>query len=113
MYPVEKNELRQDINEKELSFDFTGTAFVLKGEAGKKKDITADHTFEIEVFVDGNKIETAKLPTNFTTRRQEICWAYRLADKKHTVRVKVLNPSDGYQLNSYEYLVYGSMPAKR
>jgi len=34
MRPVKKIELRDDINLEELSFEFTGTGFVLMGEAG-------------------------------------------------------------------------------
>ncbi|MDO3625646.1 ADP-ribosylglycohydrolase family protein [Mucilaginibacter sp. BT774] len=109
MKPLEKTELSHDINAGELSFDFTGTGFVLKGETEKKNGDSPDYTFEVEVMIDGEKAETAKLPTNYTTRRQEICWKYRLANKKHSVNVKVLNPSKDYTLNSSEYLVYGNM----
>ncbi|HTD40381.1 MAG TPA: hypothetical protein VK671_07170, partial [Mucilaginibacter sp.] len=56
------------------------------------------------------KTETAKLPTNFTTRRHDICWKYQLANKKHTIRIKVLNPNKDYELNTSEYLVYGDNP---
>ncbi|HEY8999831.1 MAG TPA: ADP-ribosylglycohydrolase family protein [Mucilaginibacter sp.] len=106
MRPLQKSDLQHDINSSELTFDFTGTGFVLKGEAGKKKEDSPDYTFDVEVTIDGEKAEMAKLPTNFTTRRQEICWKYQLSNKKHSVKVKVLNPNNDYVLNSSEYLVY-------
>jgi hypothetical protein len=106
MRPVKKTELSGDINLKEISFEFTGTGFVLKGEAQKIKSESADYTFDEEVWIDGKKAETVKLPTNFTTRRQELCWKYQLPAGRHSVRVKVLNPDPGYRLNSYEYLTY-------
>jgi len=107
MHPLRKTELHEDINTKELYFTFNGTGFVLRGEAGKKKSDAAEYTFETEVFVDGKKIETAKIPTNFTSRRQEICWRYQLANGKHTVKIKVLYPNADYWLNSSDYIVYG------
>ena len=107
MRPLEKTDLNHDIDESELSFNFTGTGFVLKGEAGKKNSSAPDYTFDAEVYIDGLKAETAKLPTNFTTRRHDICWKYQLANKKHTIRIKVLNPNKDYELNATEYLVYG------
>ncbi|MFB9844152.1 ADP-ribosylglycohydrolase family protein [Mucilaginibacter ginsenosidivorans] len=106
MRPFQKTELREDISRKEVSFEFSGTGFVLKGEAEKVKADSPDYIFDEEVWIDGKKAETAKLPTNFTTRRQELCWKYQLPAGQHSVRVKVLNPDAGYRLNSYEYLTY-------
>ncbi len=37
-----------------------------------------------ELYIDNVKVETAKLPTNFTTRRYELFWKYGLPDQKHT-----------------------------
>jgi len=106
MRPVQKMELRADVNIKEVSFEFTGAGFVLKGEAEKIKSESPDYTFNEEVYIDGNKSETVKLPTNFTTRRQELCWKYKLPAGKHNVQVKVINPNVGYRLKCYEYIVY-------
>ncbi len=111
IYPTEITDLRHDINTKELSFDFTGTGIVLKGEAGKNKDDAADYIFNAEIYIDGDKAETVKLPTDFTTRRLELFWKYQLPDKKHTVRIKVLNPNADYFLNSSEYIVYKDKPS--
>ncbi|HEY4195302.1 MAG TPA: ADP-ribosylglycohydrolase family protein [Mucilaginibacter sp.] len=112
IYPSEITDLHHDINTKELSFDFTGTGIVLKGEAGKNKDDAADYIFNAEVYIDGDKVETMKLPTDFTTRRLELFWKYQLPDKKHTLRIKVLNPNADYFLNSSEYIVYKDKPSK-
>lgn len=106
MHPLQKTALDGDINQKEVNFEFTGTGFVLKGEAQKIKPESADYTFEAEVWIDDKKAEVVKLPTNFTTRRQELCWKYKLPAGHHSVRVRVLNPDPGYRLNSYEYLTY-------
>jgi hypothetical protein len=106
MRPVQKTELREGINNKEISFEFTGTGFVLKGETEKIKPDSPDYTFDEEVWIDGKKTEVVKLPTNYTTRRQELCWKYQLPVGKHSIRVKVLNPDPGYRLNSDEYLTY-------
>jgi hypothetical protein len=111
IYPSEITDMRHDINTKELSFDFTGTGIVLKGEAGKNKDDAADYIFNAEIYIDGDKIETVKLPTDFTTRRLELFWKYQLPDKKHTLRIKVLNPNADYFLNSSEYIVYKDKPS--
>lgn len=112
MFPVAKKSFRRrDI--KELAFDFTGTGFVLKGEARKKSNDAADHVFEMEVYIDGRKVETTKLPTNFTIRRHDLCWKYAMPNKKHEVKIKVLNPIDDSEVITSEYIVYDNKPADR
>ena len=109
-YPVAENRFNHQ-NITELAFDFTGTGFVLKGEARKKNPGAADYVFEMEVYVDGQKVETAKLPTKFTTRRHDLCWKYAMTHKKHEVKIKVLNPDDNYEVRTSEYIVYDNKPA--
>lgn len=112
IYPVAKKSFHHG-NIKELAFDFTGTGFVLKGEARKKSRDAADHIFEMEVYIDGEKAETIKLPTNFTTRRRDLCWKYAMPDKKHEVKIKVLNPVNNHEVITSEYIVYDNKPADR
>ncbi|MGN6299002.1 MAG: ADP-ribosylglycohydrolase family protein [Ginsengibacter sp.] len=112
MYPVAKKSFHHG-NIKELTFDFTGTGFVLKGEARKKSKDAADHIFEMEVYIDGEKVEAIKLPTNFTIRRHDLCWKYAMPDKKHEVKIKVLNPVDNYEVITSEYIVYDNKPADK
>ena len=107
MRPLQKTELQQDISTKELSFNFIGTGFVISGETGKNKGDAPDYTFDTELYIDGEKVETAKLPTDVTTRRLELFWKYQLPDKKHKVSIKILNPNSDYYLNTSGYIVYG------
>ena len=105
MYPVDKKNLSgTDI--KNLDFEFEGTGFILRGEARKKKNELPEYIFNADLYIDGEKIETAKLPTNFTTRRHELFWKYALPNKKHSVHITVLNPNDDYELNSWEFIYY-------
>jgi len=108
MRPLQRIDIQQDVSIKEFNFEFTGTGFAISGEAGKNKDKAGEYAFDAELYVDGQKVETAKLPTSFTTRRLEIFWKYQLADKKHSVTVKVLNPNSDYYLNTSGYIVYGN-----
>jgi hypothetical protein len=68
--------------------------------------------FQTEVWLDGKKIESPALPTEFTTRRLEVCWKYPLAKGKHSVRVKVLNPDERYDIRGLAYIVFSDAPAK-
>ena len=108
MHPLQRIETQQDVSTKEFNIEFTGTGFAISGEAGKNKNKAGEYTFEAELYIDGEKVETAKLPTDFTTRRLELFWKYKLADKKHSVTIKVLNPNSDYYLNTSSHVVYGN-----
>jgi hypothetical protein len=110
IYPVLNVNLRKE-DFKEISFDFDGTGFVLSGKASGKDEKSPDYVFEAELYVDGKKLETAKFPTNFTTRRLELFWKYELPKGKHSVNIKVLNPDPKYSMNSSYYIVFSDKPA--
>jgi len=111
LYPVDKIEFGKDIAD--TSFSFEGTGFILRGSANKKNDKEDDYVFKAELYIDGVKVETAELPTNYTIRRNELFWKYPLPKGRHTVRVKVLNPDDRYNLHSDDYIVYSDAPYHR
>lgn len=110
IYPVlDVNFNKQDI--KDVSFEFEGTGFILAGEAEKKSDKDPDYIFDAELYIDGKKVETSKIPTNYTIRRYELFWNYELPQGKHTVDIKVLNPDARYKFNTYHYIVFSGKPA--
>jgi hypothetical protein len=109
VYPVAKISIRnKDANG--LTFDFDGTGFALLGRAVKKQRDGADYDFEADLFIDGVKTETAKLPTNNHNRRHELFWKLNLPVGKHTVKIVVKNPDAGYDLRADEYVVYSDKP---
>jgi hypothetical protein len=104
LYPVKKEEVT--IKDNTISFEFEGTGFILRGDAKTKNANSPDYEFQTEVYVDGKKIESPVLPTNFTTRRLEMTWKYPLKKGRHSVMVKILNPDARYDLRNLEYIVF-------
>ncbi|HWB26479.1 MAG TPA: ADP-ribosylglycohydrolase family protein [Chitinophagaceae bacterium] len=109
MYPVTKDNSYTYKNN-EIDFTFDGNGFALAGDVSKKDGIKDDYTFIAEVYIDGSKTETVNLPSDFTTRRYDLCWKYGLENKKHTVSVKITNPKEGYSVNPFDYIVYRDKP---
>lgn len=105
--PIDKRNCYQE-NAKELSFEFEGSGFVLRGESRRKDAALPDTSILMDVYIDGGKAATVPLPTSFRTRRYELCWKYQLEEKKHQVRVEVRSPSDSYEIRTWDYLVYTS-----
>jgi hypothetical protein len=109
MYPVSKNNVvNLSKNPSVIEFEFTGTGFALRGAAIKKKNNLPEYVFQTELYIDGKKIETATLPTSYTTRRYELFWKYQLPETKHSVKIIIKNPSPDYEIQLFENLVYTS-----
>jgi len=105
IYPVAKIPVTWSANRNEMSFDFEGTGFVIKGETARWGS-GSSYVFNTELYVDDKLVESPNLPASYTTRRYELCWKYDLPKGKHTVRLKILNPSKDEEFNSSEAIIY-------
>jgi hypothetical protein len=105
IFPVNKTDVEEDISP-ELTFEFEGTGFVLRGGAGKRAKSLPEYIFRADIYVDGVKTETGEFPTAFHDRRHDLFWNYRLSPGKHRVKVVVLNPSGDYALRAWAYITY-------
>jgi hypothetical protein len=105
VYPIAKIPVKWSANKDEISFEFEGTGFVLKGETAKWAS-ESNYVFNTELYVDDKLIESPKLPASYTTRRYELCWKYDLPKGKHSVRLKILNSSKDEEINSSEAIIY-------
>jgi len=109
LYPIAKEKLVLK-NGNEISFEFEGTGFILRGDAKSKDNASPNYEFKTDVLLDGKKLESPVLPTDFTTRRLEVSWKYPLPKGRHKVVVKILNPDDRYEIRNLEYIVFSDKP---
>lgn len=109
VYPTEKKQVKWSDDKTEASFEFTGTGFVLKSDT-YSWDKTTAHVFNAELYVDGQLIESPKLPATFLARRHELCWKYDLPKGTHTVRFKILNPLEEIPIKYVEAIIYSDKP---
>jgi ADP-ribosylglycohydrolase len=110
-YPVDRRRVAQQLNisNLEVDLDFQGNGFVVTGNAQKLNKDSSDGILEIEVYVDGQKVELVKMPTSYLARRNEVAWRYELPEGKHQVRLKLLNAQKGYHVRVDDLLVYSSV----
>lgn len=109
MYPTMRRNLNR-MAEKFDKFEFEGTGFVMRGSV-KAKDNA--YVARVSIYVDGELVEEAKLPADFTTRRQEICWKYQLPKGKHTLTLKWNNPEKDAMVHCGEIIVYSDAPMQQ
>lgn len=108
MYPIMRKNLNRMV-EKFGKFEFEGTGFVMRGSVKSKND---DYVAHVSVYVDGELVEEAKLPVNFTKRRQELCWKYQLPKGKHELILKWNNPEKDAMLHCGEVIIYSDVPVQ-
>lgn len=115
-FPMDKKWIGKNL-ETDYEVEFEGNGFVLKGEAHPQNvsswESTDEKVLKVEVYVDDKLLETAELPTKFSTRRHELFWKYQLPDQKHTLRLKMLDPNPNYICRLNEILWYSSKPQQK
>jgi hypothetical protein len=110
-YPVSRDATNKILDEKtsEMEFNFTGIGFALGGNVKKlDKNNPEDAVLQLEMTIDGGTAEQFTMPSNFSKRRHEIAWKYKLNDGPHKVKIRLLNPTKGFQLEAGDLIVYGS-----
>lgn len=105
-YPTHKFGINKPVNDVgEVSFE--GIGIIFKGYVQAKDQ---NYVAKVEMYMDGQLMETANLPASYTTRRHELFWKYQLPKGNHTVTFKWLNPVNDASINFGEALVYSDTP---
>ncbi len=102
LVPIERIPLNKSIMDiSEVTFE--GSAVVFQGQV---KSENQDYVAQVEMYIDGQLVETANLPASFISRRYELFWNYQLPNSQHKVTFKWLNPQSGCSIDFGEALVY-------
>ncbi|MDQ4139076.1 MAG: ADP-ribosylglycohydrolase family protein [Bacteroidota bacterium] len=107
-YPGNRTSINKDLKD-EYTFNFEGNGFVVTGETAKW-DSKSEYVFKTEVYLDGKLLETVELPTSFTGRRYDLFWKYQLPVGKHTVKLKLLNPTTEHTCRLWDVISYSDKP---
>jgi hypothetical protein len=108
-FPIAEIPLRRRLTD-ETTFSFEGIGFAVQGSA--RTESAKDQVMIADVYIDDRLVETIDLPTDFTRRRFTPFWKYGLPDGKHTVRLKLRNPSADASVSLERVIVYGSKPQR-
>jgi hypothetical protein len=92
----------------ELSFEMEGCGFVITGRAVKEHQLS-DVTLEVDVFLDGQLLETVKMPTRSLIRRHDVAWNYDLTEGGHKILLKARNIPEGYRIDVSDAVVYSTI----
>lgn len=100
--------------EKEFTTELDGKGFVVRGEIRPTKSSSWDYLgpfiLKATVSIDNGAPELVELPASFTTRRHELFWNYSLAPGKHSITIKIQNPTPDFLMYISNILVYQDKP---
>ena len=110
-FPIESRSIGKII-EDTCDFDFKGTGFVVKGNIADLDNGKDSYSIKAELYIDNVLVETADLPSSFTTRRHELFWKYQFANQKHTVKIKILNYNPRVEMHISNIIMYSDSQTK-
>jgi len=92
---------------REYTNTFTGSAIVVAGEVSIRPDHTPD-TYEIliDVYLNGEFMETVTLPVNWLNRKTVIYWNYDLNEGDHEIKLVTRELRHGFEVNVKALIVY-------
>lgn len=92
------------------TIEFEGDGIVVVGEVKSPDNGQAsDYVMEVEVYLNGKLVETAKMPAKNLIRRKDVYWNYQLNNRENKLTMKIKNPKEGYDLHIINYTVYDKL----
>lgn len=130
-HPIARNKIDESIKD-EFNFEFAGNGFVTYGnlinvshmdkaymyrvtnrfgsEIFALAEPNDSYVAQLEVYIDGQKDQTVNMPMKNPSRRLEPAWKYQLAEGKHKVTLKWLNPNPNYEIRINDIIIYSEKP---
>lgn len=102
-FPKEKISVNKSLN-KDMNVEFNGNGAVFKGYVQCSDN---EYVADVEVLVDGQNMETIKLPVSTQdSRKVDIYWIYKLKEGMHKVSFNWLNPDSKAQVYLGDAIIY-------
>jgi len=106
LYPIERRGINKKITELD-SVGFEGTGIVIQGNITSPDK---NYVGKMEAYLNGKLVETINLPVDYTKRRYDLFWKYRLQKSKYTLTFKWLNPKPDATINFGDAIIYSDAP---
>ena len=94
----------------QISFEFEGIGFAIAAPPNIKN---RNHVYKTRMYIDGELVETAELPTQADKRRFTPFWKYQLEKGKHKVLIEILNPLENAPIELKYAIIYDDVPNEK
>ena len=108
-YPTKIIGWRKIQEQKIENLAFTGKGILINGHVSGPGDYVA----EVELIIDGQVAERAKLPVGYLERRNELAYTFDIPNGEHTATLKWLNPQKDAKMTIGSIIIYGDAPQKK
>jgi hypothetical protein len=112
MHPVKELLVRKDFFDENIKIDFTGNGIVVLGNVRSVCGVeSSDYKALLDIFIDGEKTETVRMPYDYIVRKYDIYHKYMLNTGDHSVEIKWVNQDPDFRIYLRSYVVYSDAPA--
>ena len=108
LYPLERRSPRTSLSPDNPGFTagFTGSGIVVGGNAVRTEGGLPDRDLSLDVYINGEFLETVVMPTESRRRKLEVYWNYELPEADNEIRLVARDIPRGYQVNLGSLIVY-------
>ena len=97
--PLRRTPHYTTVGAQEYTLTVDGEAVIING--GVSGDNQSDYVAEVEIKLDGEVLQTEKMPVNNQSRKCNIYWNYDLDGNAHEISLRVVNPDENNKLEIY------------
>jgi hypothetical protein len=90
--PVKKEPISQPLTENGFKYDFEGNGILISSSYRNEWMSKSDYVGLVEVIIDGESVETVKLPAAFLKRKLDLYYNFELTLGNHSIELKLKNP---------------------
>ena len=106
IHPTERRVLKNKFRD-EFRLHFNGNGVVVMGKVTMVNEADEKYIAGLEAYIDGEKVESFKMPYDYIKRKYDIFYKYNLpVNGGHELVLKVVNPNKNYVLEATEMVVY-------
>lgn len=115
MYPAERRPFNKELTGADIVQEWVGNGIAIMGAVnrpnGQKSEVKGpkhDYVAVLDVYLDGVKTETMRMPYDYIVRKYDIYHKYMLPEGKHSVRIKWVNPDPEMRLWLKDVVIYSA-----
>lgn len=97
--PLRRTPMWNAVTAEGITLPINGNAVIINGATDGNAE--SGYVAEVEVKIDGETVETVKMPAKFQCRKYNVYWNYDLDGENHEITLTLLNPNEENKVTVY------------
>lgn len=107
-FPTERRVINKEFHKDPIKISFNGNGIVLMGSIKQLQPDNSNYIAQLEAYIDGQKVESFKMPFDYIKRKYDIFHKYQLENRSHKLEIKWLNPHPKYAIQTKDVVIYSN-----